>query len=205
MCKISYKDVLYSPAGSCSENNSFFRPVAHNKGVATAWLCLGRGAAHTGGPASISASGHSLMPGGQALWSRMLTSSLSSCLLAGCGSPCFETWWKHRWELALQLCYSECSGTSNFAITWERDRNAETWNILSPCWVRTPEWCLRTLQSQKFRFSRQSLRSLTVLFQILGFCLPHLLISYGHSLKWTRLHIPLDAVQGFFGQNQKQF
>lgn len=107
MCKISYKDVLYSPAGSCTENNSFFGPVAHNKGVATAWLCLGRGGAHTGGPTSISASGHSLMPGGQALWSRMLTSSLSSCLLAGCESPCFEAWWKRRWELALQLCYSK--------------------------------------------------------------------------------------------------
>lgn len=105
MYKISYKDVLYSPAGFCTENNSFFRPMVHNKGVATAWLCLGRGGADTSGPASISASGHSLMRGGQALWSRMLTSPLSSSLLAGCRSPCFEAWWKHRWELALQPCY----------------------------------------------------------------------------------------------------
>lgn len=75
-----------------------------------AWLqpgCVWGGAGLTLVVPPASARGHSLMPGGQALWSRMLASSLSSCLLAGCGSACFEAWWKHRWELALQLCYSQ--------------------------------------------------------------------------------------------------
>lgn len=193
MSKISYEDVFYSPAGSCTENNSFFQPRVHKEGVATAWLCLGRGRAHTSGPASISPSGHqSLMPKGQALCSRMLT-SLSPSLLAGRGNPCFEARWKHRQEAgSTAVLFWECSGTNNFGT-------------LSPCWVRTPEWCLCTIQSQKFSFSKQSLRSLTVLSQILGFCLPHLLISYGHSLEWTCLYIPLDAVQEFSGQNQQQF
>ena len=180
--------------------------MVHNEGVATAWLCLGRGGAHTSGPASISPRGHhSLMPEAQAPCSRMLTSSLSPVLLAGWGVHALKPGRSTGRRLALQLCYSECSGTNNFGITWELDRNAETWDTLSPCWVRTPEWYLCTSQSQKFSFSKQSLRSLTVLSQILGFCLPHLLISYGRSLEWTRLYTSLDAVQGFSGKNQKQF
>ena len=112
MSKISYEDVFYSPAGSCAENNSFFQPRVHKAGVATAWLCLGRGRAHTSGPASISPSGHqSLMPEGQALCCRMLT-SLSPSLLAGRGNPCFEARWKHRQEAgSTAVLFWGCSGT----------------------------------------------------------------------------------------------
>lgn len=149
-------------------------PGSHKKSVATAWLCLGRAELTPLGPASISPSGHQSPDAkGQALCSRMLTSLSPSCLG---GKSCFEARWEAQaggWLTA--VLFWECSGTNSW--------------YSRPCWVRTPEWCLCTLQSQKFSFGKQSLRSLTVLSQILGFCLPHLLISYGHELEWACLYI----------------
>ena len=82
--------------------------MVHNEGVATAWLCLGRGGAHTSSPASISPCGHhSLMPEGQAPCSRMLTSSLSPALLAGWGVHALKPGRSTGRRLALQLCYSK--------------------------------------------------------------------------------------------------
>lgn len=162
--------------------------MVQNKSVATAWLCLGRGGAHTGDPTNISHSGHQgLMSEGQALWSRMSTSSPPSSLLYRLGKSMF--WSPVETQMggwALQFCYSKSVlGPATWVSPGSLIEMQKHGAHPSPAESGPLGDFYAHYNFRSSALGNNILGPLTILAHIVGLCLPCLLISYNHNLEWT--------------------